>query len=128
MAAAALRARKVDVSDIPLGARLDVTGIDALRNSIFERRADELLLLLADGEPGRQTLRDALYTYGQIVEHPLFPATVHAVADVEISRAGGYGAAGVSVGPAASGAAPPSIAELLNGRVESERFGEQRRA
>ncbi|WP_280310034.1 hypothetical protein [Nocardia abscessus] len=131
MAAAALRARRVDVSHIPLGARLDVTGMDALRSLVFERRADELLLLLADNEPDRQTLRDALYTYGQIIEHPLFPAAAHGVADAGIARAVGYGAADVSpvsVGPAAPGAAPPSIAELLNGRAGSEGFGEQRRA
>ncbi|WP_067480280.1 type VII secretion target [Nocardia amamiensis] len=79
MTAAALRARRVDVSHLLVSAHLDVRGTKALRGMVFERRADELLLLLAAGEPDRQTLRDVLYTYGQIVEHPLFPAAAHAV-------------------------------------------------
>lgn len=71
MLAAVTRGRRMDVSDSPLGVRVDPPGADTLRTLVFERRAGELSLLLAAGEPSEQTLRDALYTYGQIVEHPL---------------------------------------------------------
>ncbi len=71
MLAAVTRGRRMDVSDSPLGVRVDPPGADALRTLVFERRVGELSLLLAAGEPSAQTLRDALYTYGQIVEHPL---------------------------------------------------------
>lgn len=42
---------------------------ETARIIVFERRADELLLLAA-GDPDHQNLRDAFYAYGQIVEHP----------------------------------------------------------
>lgn len=71
MLAAVTRGRRMDVSDSPIGVRVDPPGADALRTLVFERRVGELALLLATGEPSAQALRDALYTYGQIVEHPL---------------------------------------------------------
>ncbi|MGY2093299.1 type VII secretion target [Nocardia gipuzkoensis] len=144
--AAALRSRGVDVSHIPVGSvRLEVTGAEALRGMVFERRADELLLLLAAGEPDRQTLRDAYYTYGQIVEHPLLPmaarvvaapatktiGTAVAVPDAQDARRVGPdfpGAGSVSVSSISFGEAPRSITELLNGPAESQGSGVRRRA
>ncbi|WP_280271991.1 hypothetical protein [Nocardia wallacei] len=73
MLAAVSRSRRLDVSESAVGTPVAPPGADALRALMFERRAGELLLLTAE-EAGEQTLRDALYTYGQIVEHPLIPA------------------------------------------------------
>ncbi|MFI2283021.1 type VII secretion target [Nocardia beijingensis] len=130
--AAALRSRRVDVSRVPVGIRSDVSGTDAVRGMVFERRADELLLLLAAGEPDRQTLRDALYSYGQIAEHPLFPAAARVVAtattgasaaatvsDVEVIRSGGPGS-GVF--------GPIGHVDFPNGPAGFEGSGEQRSA
>ncbi|MBF6468884.1 hypothetical protein IU427_27515 [Nocardia beijingensis] len=136
MAQAALRSRRVDVSHIPLGdVPLEVYGTEAVRRMTFERRADELLLLLAGGEPDRQTLRDVLYSYGQIAEHPLLPETAPVVAArtaeaVGASRAvssvaSGRGAHGVGISDLTE--APPSVAELLRGSAESEGSSMQRR-
>ncbi|WP_063062165.1 type VII secretion target [Nocardia sienata] len=46
---------------------------EATRTLALELRAVELLLLL-DGKPSRQLLRDAAYSYAQVVNHPLFAA------------------------------------------------------
>ncbi|WP_040785764.1 hypothetical protein [Nocardia pneumoniae] len=135
MTAAALRSRRVDISHLPVGARMEVSGTEALRGMVFERRADELLLLLAGGEPERQTLRDAYYTYGQIVEHPLLPTTARAVAaqttettgtataarDALAARSVGPGSLGsVSVSSIGLGGARRSITELRSGPTDSE--------
>ncbi|MET8877281.1 hypothetical protein [Nocardia sp. NPDC004604] len=75
--AASMLSRRADVSRVALGElRSDVEGRSAteamlLCTMVFERRCDELVLLLAD-EPNRQRLRDAVYAHGQIVDHPLF--------------------------------------------------------
>ncbi|WP_228003022.1 type VII secretion target [Nocardia australiensis] len=137
-AAAALRSRRVNVSYVSVDAHPDTPTTEALRDKVFQRRADALLLLFAGGEPDRQTLRDALYDYGQIVDHPLFPPAARAVAmrTAEATGTGravsnvdsGRGTAAVSVSSDALGGPPPSITELLRGPAESERFSEQRRA
>ncbi|WP_454196037.1 type VII secretion target [Nocardia sp. Marseille-Q1738] len=46
---------------------------EVARTLALELHADELLLLLAN-EPSRQLLRDAAYSYAQIVNHPLLAA------------------------------------------------------
>ncbi|RDI45349.1 type VII secretion target [Nocardia mexicana] len=43
----------------------------ALRGAMFERRCNELVLLLAE-QPTTQRLRDSIYAHEQIVKHPLF--------------------------------------------------------
>lgn len=142
--ATALQSRRVDVSHLPVGARLDTPGTDALRSMVFERRAVELLLLLAAGEPDRQTLRDAYYTYGQIVEHPLFPAhesaaqatnttstgrAAPAVHDAPRVDSGVPRLSSISVGSVVGhGGAPPSIADILKGQEGAAGSSEQRRA
>ncbi|WP_063047622.1 hypothetical protein [Nocardia pseudovaccinii] len=69
---------KADVSRIPLGELRSETAVgrsasdaSVLRSMLFERRCDELVLLLAE-EPTRQRLRDAIYAHGQLVDHPAF--------------------------------------------------------
>ncbi len=75
--AASMLSRRADVARVALGElRSDADGRSAteamlLRTMVFERRCDELVLLLAE-EPNRQRLRDAVYAHGQIVDHPLF--------------------------------------------------------
>ncbi|MFI5535260.1 type VII secretion target [Nocardia sp. NPDC051900] len=72
--AASMLGRRVDVGRVEIGQlRLDA-GISPLRDMVFERRCNELVLLLAD-EPGRQTLRDAVYAHEQIALHPQFVST-----------------------------------------------------
>ncbi|KAA8881905.1 hypothetical protein F3087_40275 [Nocardia colli] len=77
--AASMRAWRVDASNTELG-RLQPRGradpeATALRRMVFERRCDELVLLAA-GPGERQDLRDSIYAYAQITEHPLFTASI----------------------------------------------------
>lgn len=74
--AASMLARRADVSRVALGElRADdgrsASETTALRAMVFERRCDELVLLLADA-PARQSLRDAVYAHAQVVGHPAF--------------------------------------------------------
>ncbi|WP_330257084.1 hypothetical protein OG874_22445 [Nocardia sp. NBC_00565] len=79
--AASMLALRTDVSRVALGElRSEHTdgrsGSDAatLRSMVFERRCNELVLLLT-AESTRQCLRDAVYAHGQLVDHPLFVPT-----------------------------------------------------
>ncbi|WP_280248279.1 type VII secretion target [Nocardia abscessus] len=136
--AAALRSQWAGASYGPVGGvHSDISGAEVLRGMVFERRADELLLLLSGGETDRQVLRDALYAYGQIVDHPQAPAAVRAAesagaamaaAYAEVPRGGEPGVHGVSAASSGSDGAPPSIAELLNGPAGSAGSREQRSA
>lgn len=133
--AAALRQQGADLSGVSVGvAPPNVPGVQAMRDMVFERRADELLLLLSRaGEPDRQTLRDALYTYGQIAEHPLLPVaaaeTTRTGAEVPDIAATHRGSPGVhGVGTTVLGGGPPPMVELLNSPAGSEGSSEQRRA
>ncbi|MGO4617643.1 hypothetical protein AB4305_27480 [Nocardia sp. 2YAB30] len=76
--AASMLSRRADVSRVALGElRSDqpdgrsTSDLSALRGMVFERRCDELVLLLASA-PTRQNLRDAVYAHAQIVGHPAF--------------------------------------------------------
>ncbi|MGW4718064.1 hypothetical protein [Nocardia sp. NPDC004260] len=138
MTAAALAARRIDLSHMPVGGvSPNVTGTEIQRGMVFERRADELLLLLAAGEPDRQTLRDALYAYGEIAEHPLLPAAARVVATETPRRSTAVSdavfAPGVEVGSSGvdavgHGGTPPSVAGMSGGPAGFESSGEQRRA
>ncbi|MBF6340170.1 hypothetical protein IU450_30410 [Nocardia abscessus] len=117
------------------GVHSDVSSAEVLRGIVFERRADELLLLLSGGETDRQVLRDALYAYGQIDDHPQAPAAVRVAESVvaaraaryaEVPRGGESSVHGISVASSGSGGTPPSVAELLNGPAGSEGSREQR--
>ncbi|WP_460696580.1 type VII secretion target [Nocardia thraciensis] len=95
-------------------------GPESLRDRAFERRADEILQLLAAGEPDRRRLRDVLYAYGQIAEHPQLPDAARAVS-VPASPSGGA----ISAGPI--GGAPPLVAELSKATAGADGSVEQRR-
>lgn|GEM_PF-3135915 len=77
--AATILAQRADVSGVPLGElRSERSGRSgpesaALRAMVFQRRCDELALMLA-GPPDRQLLRDAVYAHGQVADHPEFAA------------------------------------------------------
>lgn len=89
--AASMLSRRSDVSRVALGElRSDTDGRSAseamlLRSMVFERRCDELVLLLVD-KPNRQRLRDATYAHGQIVDHPLFVDAPRAPAATTTAR------------------------------------------
>ncbi|MFI9414424.1 hypothetical protein [Nocardia gamkensis] len=77
---ATMLSHRADVSRVALGElRADqadgrhASEMSALRAMVFERRCDELVLLLAEAAT-RQTLRDAVYAHAQIVSHPGFVA------------------------------------------------------
>jgi hypothetical protein len=85
--AATILARRTDVSRVPLGelrserSTRSAPELTALRTMVFQRRCNELALMLALS-PDRQLLRDAVYAHGQIVDHPvLTTAPPAAVAD-----------------------------------------------
>ncbi|MEV6427511.1 hypothetical protein [Nocardia sp. NPDC051463] len=76
--AATMLAHRADVSAVALGElrseqSADRSGLTILRGMMFERRCDELVLLL-ENPPTRQSLRDVMYTHAQIVGHPFFGA------------------------------------------------------
>ncbi|WP_433525829.1 type VII secretion target [Nocardia pseudovaccinii] len=123
--AASIMPRRVDVGRVEPGD-LRVDDADGgLRAMVFERRCNELVLLLAE-ETTRQQLRDAVYAHEQIVKHPRFveiPAAVSTSVDDTVSRpAAGVGqvsaptvtAPNVTAGPptgavAAPDSAPPGV-------------------
>ncbi|MET9286795.1 hypothetical protein [Nocardia beijingensis] len=78
--------RRADVSRVALGElRADhaegrqASETGALRAMVFERRCDELVLLLAE-DATRQSMRDAVYAHAQIVGHPAYVAPAPASA------------------------------------------------
>ncbi|MFG3620200.1 type VII secretion target [Nocardia sp. NPDC047654] len=137
--AAELRSRQMGISYAPPGGPpSDVSSAETLRAMVFERRANELLSLAVAGEPDRQTLRDALYVYGQIADHPQLPAVARVTVEATDTalahphagrtRDAGTDSHGVSVSPIGSDGAPPRITELLNGSAGSKGSSEQRSA
>ncbi|WP_228838409.1 type VII secretion target [Nocardia amamiensis] len=72
--AASMLGQRVDVGRVEIGQLRVDAGVSPLRSMVFERRCNELVLLLAD-ESSRQTLRDAVYAHEQITQHPQFVST-----------------------------------------------------
>ncbi|MBF6164668.1 hypothetical protein IU486_07755 [Streptomyces gardneri] len=77
---ATMLSRRADVSRVALGElRAEqsdgrfASEMSALRAMVFERRCDELVLLLEEAAT-RQSLRDAMYAHAQVVGHPSFIA------------------------------------------------------
>ncbi|WP_147403792.1 type VII secretion target [Nocardia panacis] len=110
--AASMLTHRVDVGRVGLGELRIVDEAADLRDLVFERRCNELVLLLAE-EPQPQVLRDAAYAHEQIVNHPTFvaaPAPVSAAPADRVARTappvGGVTAPSVSAPPTE---APPSI-------------------
>lgn len=69
-----------DVSRIRIGAvRRAFADAGEPDGAVFERRIEEILRLISLRVADRRTLRDVLYAYGQVVEHPVLAATVSAV-------------------------------------------------
>jgi hypothetical protein len=114
--AASMLSRRVDPGRVGLGDLRVDDADSSLRDMVFERRCNELVLLL-EGEPTRQGLRDAVYAHEQIVEHPLFveaPSTVSSVSTADTGRVdrpvtstGPVSAPSVSAGPQSGVAGPP---------------------
>ncbi|NNH69483.1 hypothetical protein HLB23_06300 [Nocardia uniformis] len=75
---AAMLSRRITAGRIELGGLKIDRESAVLRAIVFERRCDELLLLLADAiattAAPRQLLRDALYAHAQIAAHPHPPS------------------------------------------------------
>ncbi|MEV4241661.1 hypothetical protein AB0J47_41680 [Nocardia sp. NPDC049737] len=115
-----LSARSLDVARIGLGDLRVDAGADALRTLVFQRRCTELILLL-DGEPGQQQLRDSVYAYEQVVQHPAFTDAPAAVTAPERAQVRGVAGTHVTVAadrsPIASErvpAVPPVDSERLS--------------
>ncbi|MET9489854.1 type VII secretion target [Nocardia sp. NPDC006630] len=109
--AASMLSRRVDVGRVDLGAlRIDEEG-SLLRAMVFERRCDELVLLLAQ-EPSRQGLRDAAYAFEQIMNHPRFVEVPAAVAVPETEGVSLPAVSGISVVSSTLAAGPPTGASV----------------
>ncbi|MGQ4619694.1 type VII secretion target [Nocardia sp. R7R-8] len=107
--AASMLGQRVDVGRVEIGQlRLDA-GVSPLRSMVFERRCNELALLLAN-EPSRQTLRDAIYAHEQIVLHPQFVSTPAPVSTaVPPGRATPSATAPAVSAPEVAGGPPPTV-------------------
>ncbi|WP_169338139.1 hypothetical protein [Nocardia vinacea] len=123
-----ISARRIDAARIGLGDLRVEVGADALRALVFQRRCTELLLLL-DGKPSVQQLRDAVYAYEQVVRHPAFANAPAAVTVPERSQV--RGAAGTHVTVAAdrspfASERVPAVPSVDSGRLSdtSPRGGE----
>lgn len=87
--AAAMISRRVDVGRVGLGELRVDDETSVLRALAWERRCNELVMLLGQEEESRQTLRDAVYAHDQVVRHPSFvaaPASVSTVEDERVER------------------------------------------
>ncbi|WP_083871465.1 type VII secretion target [Nocardia aobensis] len=105
---AAMLPHRVDVGRVDVGELRVDDEAAALRALVFERRCNELVLLLA-GEASRQQLRDAVYAHEQIVKHPRFvpaPAAVSTGVDERVSRPA---ASSGSVAAPVAQVAPPTV-------------------
>ncbi|WP_306360048.1 type VII secretion target [Nocardia sp. CC227C] len=117
--AAAMLSRRVDVRRVDLGELRVDDQAAILRALVYERRCDEVLMLLSENVT-RQELRDAVYAHVQIIGHPLYTATPETVAapdavvarsyEVLVSEAdlvgGDTGQPTVSAGPPEAAATP----------------------
>ncbi|MFE2961014.1 type VII secretion target [Nocardia tengchongensis] len=103
--AATMLAHRADTARVDLGALRPDTGADLLRAMVFERRASELLLLLAT-EPNRQMLRDAAYAYEQIITHPRYVEPLAPITTTTPDRAAVTTAPATTVAPDAVTAGP----------------------
>ncbi|MEU1998405.1 type VII secretion target [Nocardia gamkensis] len=107
--AASMLGQRVDVGRVEIGQlRLDA-GVSPLRGMVFERRCNELVLLLAN-EPSRQTLRDAVYAHEQITLHPQFVSTPAPVSTaVQPERVARPASVPSVTAPEVAGGPPPTV-------------------
>ncbi|GAA5062256.1 type VII secretion target [Nocardia callitridis] len=115
--AATMLSQRIDVGRIGLGDLRADDSPAGLRATVFERRCNELVLMLAD-ESSAQSLRDAHYAHGQIIEHPQFVAAPAAVSAAEAPRvtvpssaapSGSVVSAGPPRGAVAAPMSPPPV-------------------
>ncbi|MEU7632227.1 type VII secretion target [Nocardia sp. NPDC049220] len=131
--AAGMLGQRVDVGRVEIGQLRVDAGVSPLRAMVFERRCNELVLLL-DNESDRQSLRDAVYAHEQIIEHPQFvvtPAPVSTAAPERVIRpevrpgsatAPEVSAPNVTAGPPPGAVvAPPTIPPAIPPGISSER-------
>lgn len=111
--AASMLSRRVDPGRVGIGDLRVDSSDSSLRDMVFERRCNELVLLL-EGEPSRQALRDAVYAHEQIMEHPLFVEAPSVVSAADTGRdarpvttTGTVSAPGTSVAPPTGISGPP---------------------
>ncbi|MFG1792727.1 type VII secretion target [Nocardia sp. NPDC049149] len=121
---ASMLSLRVDVGRVDVGALRIDDEASALRALVFERRCNELVLMLA-AEPTRQTLRDAVYAHEQIVGHTKFVELPVAVAAAETARdtrvavdVGAVTAPGVTAGPPAGVISAPVVTPPNGSRAE----------
>ncbi|WP_433574696.1 type VII secretion target [Nocardia brasiliensis] len=96
---------RLDTDRIGLGELRADEQSTGLRLLTFERRCNELVLLL-EGDANRQCLRDAVYAHEQIVAHPQFAETAPAASITDYaSRAG---VSGVVAAAQPAGSPPPA--------------------
>lgn len=107
--AATMISHRVDVGRVGLGELRVDNEAAVLRVLAWERRCNELVMLLAQ-ETNRQSLRDAVYAHEQVVGHPSFVAVPVAVSTgegVSVERPAATG--GVSVSPPSGVVSAPTV-------------------
>ncbi|WP_280442701.1 type VII secretion target [Nocardia brasiliensis] len=121
---ASMLSMRVDVGRVDVGALRIDDEVSALRALVFERRCNELVLLLA-AEPSRQSLRDAVYAHEQIVGHTKFVEQPAAVSVVEAERETGVVVDGGTVvapsaitGPSTGTISAPAATPPNGGRAD----------
>lgn len=116
--AAAMISRRVDVGRVSLGdLRVDDEAA-ILRTLAWERRCNELLFVFEQEDESRQVLRDAVYAYEQVVEHPAFNAAPAPVSVTTDERVAASPAADNAVSaPDNAVSAPPTTAGPPTGAV-----------
>ncbi|GAB2693989.1 type VII secretion target [Nocardia thraciensis] len=108
MLAASMLSQRVDVGRVELGDLRVDEETAGLRAVVFERRCNELVMLLGE-ESTRQQLRDAVYAHEQIVKHPRFeeaPAAVSVAEDTRVARPAAT--PGQVSAPTVTGGPPPN--------------------
>ncbi|MBF6467319.1 hypothetical protein IU427_19335 [Nocardia beijingensis] len=107
--AASMLGQRVDVGRVEVGQLRVDAGASPLRGMVFERRCNELVLLLAD-EPSKQTLRDAVYAHEQITLHPQFVSTPAPVSTaVQPERVAPPATIPSVTAPEVAGGPPPAV-------------------
>jgi hypothetical protein len=109
---AALAAHRSHAGEVDRGnVRLDRPSV--VRQLLFERRCNELVLLLANGA-SQQTLRDVTYSHGQVFGHPAFARAAMAAAEVPCDRPV-VAAPGGTFAPSVS---PPAVTPSMSGAYD----------
>ncbi|MGV9411231.1 type VII secretion target [Nocardia sp. NPDC003693] len=114
--AASMLSRRVDVGRVDLGGLRVDDGPEVLRAMVFERRCNELALLLAE-EPTRQSLRDSVYAHEQIAGHPRFAVLPAAVSGTTLEQMAPANTPQGAVSPPVVSGPPPGVTVAPSGAV-----------